>query len=181
VGLSGGLHLDGFIDTVDGLAAGHSDVERRKKIMHQGGVGAIGVVAVIILLLVKYVALNDIPEASLMAALVLVPVVGRWAMVYAVFFYPYGNSQGMGKDLKEGVGWWGFMAATVVTLGVAITLAQVAGLVIMAAVWLMVVAAAGFLKSKLGGLTGDTYGGINELAEVLVLILVVLISFNGWL
>jgi cobalamin synthase len=73
------------------------------------------------------------------------------------------------------------MAATVVTLGVAITLAQVAGLVVMAAVWLMVVAAAGFLKSKLGGLTGDTYGGINELAEVLVVILVVLISFNGWL
>jgi adenosylcobinamide-GDP ribazoletransferase len=102
-------------------------------------------------------------------------------MVYAVFFYPYGNSQGMGKELKEGVGWWGFIAATVVTLTVVVTLAQVTGLVILAAVWLMVVAAAGSLKGKLGGLTGDTYGGINEVAEVLVLILVVLISFNGWL
>ncbi len=180
VGLSGGLHLDGFIDTVDGLAAGHSNAERSKKIMHQGGVGAIGVVAVIVLLLVKYIALNDVPEASLMAVLVLVPVVGRWAMVYAVFFFPYGNPQGMGKELKEGVGWWGFMAATIVTLAVVIALAQVAGLVILASVWLMIVAMAAFLKGKLGGLTGDTYGSINEMAEVLVLILVVLISFNGW-
>jgi adenosylcobinamide-GDP ribazoletransferase len=180
VGLSGGLHLDGFIDTVDGLAAGHSDTERRKKIMHQGGAGAIGVVAVVVLLLVKFVALNDIPQASLIATLVLVPVVGRWAMVYAVFFYPYGNAQGMGKELKEGVGWWGFVAATIVTLAVVIALAQVAGLVILAVVWLMTVAAAAFLKGKMGGLTGDTYGGINEVAEVLVLIMVVLISFNGW-
>ncbi len=137
-------------------------------------------VAVIVLLLVKYIALNDVPEASLMAVLVLVPVVGRWAMVYAVFFYPYGNQQGMGKELKEGVGWWGFMAATIVTLAVVIALAQVAGLVMMATVWLMIVTAAAFLKGKLGGLTGDTYGSINEVAEVLVLILVVLISFNGW-
>jgi cobalamin synthase len=44
----------------------------------------------------------------------------------------------------------------------------------------MIVAMAAFLKGKLGGLTGDTYGSINEMAEVLVLILVVLISFNGW-
>jgi cobalamin synthase len=51
----------------------------------------------------------------------------------------------------------------------------------MLAVWVLVVAMAAFLKSKFGGLTGDTYGAINEVAEVLVLILVCLLAHVGWL
>jgi adenosylcobinamide-GDP ribazoletransferase len=56
-----------------------------------------------------------------------------------------------------------------------------AGLVIMLGVWIIVVAMAAYLKRKFSGLTGDTYGAINEVAEVGVLILVCLLAHNQWL
>ena len=47
-------------------------------------------------------------------------------------------------------------------------------------VWVIVVALATYLKRKFSGLTGDTYGAINETAEVGVLVLVVLLAHNRW-
>jgi adenosylcobinamide-GDP ribazoletransferase len=38
-----------------------------------------------------------------------------------------------------------------------------------------------FLKRKFAGLTGDTYGAINEVAEVSVLAIVSLLAYNHWL
>lgn len=181
VAITGGLHLDGFIDTADGIAAGHKNADRRKQVMHDSSVGAIGVVAVVLLLVVKYAALNSVPSSWLMATLVLMPVLSRWAMVYAVFAYPYGRQQGMGGELRRATGWSGFIAATVVALAIALVLAQLAGLAILLVVWLVVIALAAFFKSKFAGLTGDTYGAINELAEVSVLIVVTLMAYNGWL
>jgi adenosylcobinamide-GDP ribazoletransferase len=51
----------------------------------------------------------------------------------------------------------------------------------MLSTWVIVMAMAFYLKGKFGGLTGDTYGAINEVAEVLVLILVCLLAHVGWL
>jgi cobalamin synthase len=42
--------------------------------------------------------------------------------------------------------------------------------------WLIAFGIAGYFRSRLGGLTGDNYGAINELAEVLVLLLLVLME-----
>jgi len=181
--LSGALHLDGFVDTCDGIA-GHKTVEGRWQVMHDSRAGAFGIVGVVLLLLVKYVSLNSVPEAFLMVTLVLMPVVSRWAMVYAVFAYPYARPSGLGRALKQVVGWQSFTIATIITLAVAIVLAQWAdityfylvGLAIILGIWIIVVAMAAYLKRKFAGLTGDTYGAINEVAEVCVLILVCLLA-----
>jgi len=186
--LTGGLHLDGFVDTCDGIA-GHKTSEARRRVMHDARAGAFGVVGVFLLLLVKYISLNSVPESLMMATLVLMPVVSRWAMVYAVFAYPYARPSGLGKVLKQGISWQRFTIATVITLAVAIGLARWAGIayfylpgfVIMLGVWVIVMAMAVYLKRKFSGLTGDTYGAINEVAEVSVLILVCLLAYNQWL
>ena len=185
--LSGALHLDGFVDTCDGIA-GHKTVEDRWRVMHDSRAGAFGIVGVFLLLLVKYVSLNSVPETLLMATLVLMPVVSRWAMVYAVFAYPYARPAGLGKVFKQAASWQGFAIATVITIAVAIGLARLAnfayfylaGLVIILGIWVIVVAMATYLKRKFSGLTGDTYGAINEVAEVGVLILVVMLAHNQW-
>ena len=186
--ISGALHLDGFVDTCDGIA-GHKTVEDRWRVMHDSRAGAFGIVGVFLLLLIKYVSLNSVPENLLMVTLVLMPVVSRWAMVYTVFAYPYARPAGLGKVFKQGASWQGFTTATVITLAVAIGLARLAnityfylaGLAIMLAIWVIVVAMATYLKRKFAGLTGDTYGAINEVAEVCVLILVSLLAYNRWL
>ncbi len=180
VAISGAFHLDGLADTCDGMAGGKT-VEERWRVMSDSRVGSFGIVGVACLLLTKYVSLNNVPEDWLIPTLVLVPVISRWAMVYAVFAYPYAKPSGLGKAFKQGNRWWSLVIATVITLGVVVALAQLKGFVIMMAVWVLVVAVAAFLKGRFGGLTGDTYGAINEVAEVLVLILVCLLAHVGWL
>ena len=82
----------------------------------------------------------------------------------------------------------GLAIATVITIAVAVGLARLAnftyfylaGSVIMLGIWVIVVAMATYLKRKFSGLAGNTYGAINEVAEVDVLILVCLLAHNRW-
>lgn len=176
--ISGAMHLDGFADTCDGIA-GHKTVEDRWQVMHDSRAGAFGIVGIVLLLLVKYVSLNNIPEALLMMTLVLMPVVSRWAMVYVIFAYPYAHSSGLGKAFKQGTTWPKFTIATIITAVVAGILAQSIGLALMFLIWVITMAMATYFKRKFSGLTGDNYGAINEVAEVSVLILINLLAQVG--
>jgi adenosylcobinamide-GDP ribazoletransferase len=168
--ITGGLHLDGLADTFDGLAA-HGSAEDRRQVMRDSHSGAFGVISVSCLLLVKYVALNSIPATWLLPALVLIPAVSRWAMVYAIFAFPYARPSGLGKMFKQGVNRTRFVIATVITLAAAVALARLAGLFVMAGGWLVAAATAAYFKGRFDGLTGDTYGALNEITEVAALIL----------
>jgi adenosylcobinamide-GDP ribazoletransferase len=185
--LSGGLHLDGFVDTCDGLG-GHKDAATRWQVMHDSRSGAFGIIGVFCLLAVKYGALNSVPDSLMMAALLIMPVVSRWTMVYAIFAYPYARPSGLGKVIKQGLGRGRFALATAVTLAAATGLAgwggiplfYLAGPLTMLGIWLITLAMAAYLKGKFDGLTGDNYGAINEVAEVATLILVCLLAYNHW-
>jgi len=176
--ISGALHLDGLADTCDGIASGKTP-EERWQVMRDSRVGSFGIVGVCCLLLVKYVSLNNVPQSLVMTSLVLMPVISRWAMVYAIFVYPYAKPSGLGKVFKQGVNWLKFVMATLIALAVAAALARLAGLAIILGIWVIVVIMATYLKRKFSGLTGDTYGAINEVAEVGVLLLVCLLAQVG--
>ena len=178
--LSGGLHLDGFVDTCDGIG-GQKSPEARWQVMHDNRAGAFGIVGVFCLLLVKYVSLNSIPQNLVMLTLVLMPTLSRWLMVYVIFAYPYARPSGLGKAFKEEASLRKLIIATLIALAVAIPWFRLAGLVIMLGVWGIAAAMAGYLRRKFAGLTGDTYGAVNEVAEVSVLVLVSLLAHNRWL
>ncbi|KKK54005.1 hypothetical protein LCGC14_3089080, partial [marine sediment metagenome] len=178
--ISGALHLDGFVDTCDGIA-GHKTPEERWQVMSDSRVGGFGIIGVVLLLLVKYVALDNVPPALLMLTLVLMPMIGRWAMVYAIFAYPYAKPSGLGVVVKQGTRWPRFLMATLIALVVAYVLAQLMGVATMLGIWIIAMVMAGYMKRKFSGLTGDTYGAINEVAEVCVLILICLLVYNHWL
>ncbi len=176
--ITGALHLDGFLDTCDGLG-GHGTPEERWRIMDDSRAGGFGVIGIATLLLTKYVTLNSIPTHLLTATLVFMPVVSRWAMVYAIFAYPYAKPAGLGKTLKEATGWRALTLATIITLAAALAWVWwVAGLAVLVATWLLVVLVAAYLRRKFAGLTGDSYGTINEIAEVWILILVSMLAHN---
>jgi adenosylcobinamide-GDP ribazoletransferase len=176
--ITGALHLDGFVDTCDGLAS-YKTTEDRWQAMHDSRAGGFGIIGVVLLLLVKYASLSSIPQPSLMMALVLMPVLSRWAMVYAIFAYPIAQPSSLGRVFKEGTSWVRLTMATLTALAVAVALAQLVGLAIMFLIWVMTVAIATYLRRKFSGLTGDTYGAINELAELGVLIFVALLAYSG--
>jgi len=176
--LTGAMHLDGLADTCDGIA-GHKTPEERWRVMRDSRAGAFGIVGVVLLLLVKYVSLNNIPQVSLMSTLILMSVVSRWAMTYAIFAYPYARESGMGKALKQGTNWLRFTVATLITVAVAAGLARLTGLAVILVIWLVTTLMATYFKNKFAGLTGDNYGALNEIAEVSVLIFMVLLTNFG--
>lgn len=179
--LTGALHLDGLIDTFDGLAGGHRSPERRKEIMKTPDVGAMGVVAGVVALLLKFAALISIPESHIYVALILMPVLSRWSMSYTVFLYPYGRGIGLGKELKSGSSTWVLPTASIMAMILVAIVGGWLGVFSMVFIWLITMALANFFQTKFQGLTGDIYGAINEITEFAVLLWVVLFSFNNWL
>ena len=178
--LSGGLHLDGLADTIDGMA-GHRTPERRLEIMHDSRIGAMGAAGLFLFLLIEYLALNNIPAHWMPFTLILAPAVSRWAMVNSIISYLYARPDGLGKTFKQGVRWQELLIASLVTLVLAVILFQVAGLVILAGVWLTVTLTAMYVKRRIHGLTGDTYGAINEIALITALLVINVLVFNHWL
>jgi adenosylcobinamide-GDP ribazoletransferase len=171
--LTGSHHVDGFIDTCDGVFAGKSKKERLD-IMSDTKVGAFGIVGVVLLLLLKYASLFSV--SRMLPALLLMPALSRWTMVSVIFTFPYARKSGMGLSFKQGATWQRLAIATAIALVVAVVLLKWWGLVLMAVLWLIAFGIASCFRSRLGGLTGDNYGAINELSEVLVLLLVILIE-----
>jgi adenosylcobinamide-GDP ribazoletransferase len=181
VTVTGAMHLDGLADTCDGMA-GHKPIEERWKIMHDSRTGAFGVVGVALVLLAKYVALDNIPSSSMTPVLLFMPVVSRWAMVYTIFSFPYARPEGLGKAYKEATRWPQFTAATVLTLAIAAALYPlfcITGFLLIAGGVLVATACSFYLKYKFAGLTGDTYGALNEVTEVMTLIFVIIIVVNS--
>jgi adenosylcobinamide-GDP ribazoletransferase len=176
--LTGAMHLDGLSDTCDGIA-GHKTVEERWEVMHDSRAGAFGVVGVVLLLLVQYVSLNNVPADKMTAVLLFMPVVSRWAMVYAIYAYPYARPSGLGTVYKAATRWPQFTIATVITSAIAgalFPLFSVTGFFVIAGVCIITTGLAFYFKYKFAGLTGDTYGAINEAAEVMTLIVVIIIA-----
>ena len=180
VWMSGGLHLDGLADTIDGLA-GHRTPERRLEIMRDSRIGGIGAVGLFLVLIIEYVSLNSIPDKWIPFTLLLAPAVSRWAMVNAIFMYPYARPEGLGKAFKAAVGRSEFIIATFLTLLLAVILFPTAGPVIAAGAWIISILAALYIKKQIGGLTGDSYGAINEIAFVTVLLEMNILAFKNWL
>ena len=92
----------------------------------------------VILLLLKIAALNSIPVLMLTPALIIMPVVSRWTMVYALYAYPYARQQGLGGEIRKTITLWRFVTATIITLLIVVAAAWLgdinytAGLVLMA-------------------------------------------------
>jgi len=177
--ITGATHLDGFIDTCDGLVAGKTP-QQRWEIMRDSRVGAFGVVGASCLLLLKYASLAGLPESSRMGALVLMPVLGRWAVVGSIAAFPYARPEGLGRAFKDQATWLTVAVATIVALALSVGFLRLTGLAIMFGVGLVTLALSAILKRKFAGLTGDTYGAVIEVGEVTSLILAIALPSWSW-
>jgi adenosylcobinamide-GDP ribazoletransferase len=167
--LTGALHLDGVIDTFDGLFMGTSPA-RRLEIMRDPRAGSYGVVAVTLLLVLKVAALAAVPPMLRAPALILAPCLGRWGIVLATGAFPYARSEGMGRQFKDSIRFSHVSVAALVALVAAGALAGAGGLLMWIGVSAVVVVAGRLIAGRLGGLSGDVYGAMCESVEAGVLI-----------
>jgi len=168
--LTGVLHLDGFLDACDGLFGGFTP-ESRLHIMRDERVGAYALAGGVLLLLIKFTALISVP--NLTTALILVPTLGRWAISLAVVSFPYARETGLGRTMKNEAGAAERLLATAFALIVAIFAGGLIGLAAMVAVALTVWLGSKYVMNRIPGLTGDIYGSLCEISEILVLLILI--------
>ena len=176
--LTRGLHLDGFADTMDGLASAGSK-ERILEVMRDSHIGAFGVIGLILLIGGKYFALDQIANPSIHYSLILMAVMGRNAMVLVCYRSPYARSEGgLAKPFVENLSAREVLISSALTFGIAFLLMGVKGIAIFLGIGLFSLGYRYFFIKKLGGVTGDVLGAANELAELLCLLLLVILELS---
>ncbi|SEN36074.1 adenosylcobinamide-GDP ribazoletransferase [Paenibacillus sp. OV219] len=186
--LSGGLHVDGFMDTADGVLSNRPR-ERMLEIMKDSRVGAMGVLAAVLLFLFKFSALYTLlaerPDWKAVAPLLALAFGwSRLWIVAAMVLWPFARpNEGMASLFKE-------VRLRHAAAALAVQLVIVCGVVVIFesavdGIWLtllveaLVMAALGsivciWLSRKLGGLTGDTYGAVSEIIEAALIFVVMM-------
>ena len=177
-----GLHLDGLMDSCDGIFGGFTQ-ERRLEIMRDPQVGAFGVAGATAILLLKYgalVSLLGFSGSDIQWSLLLFPMLSRWSMVVALGAFPYVRSQGLGSPFHQG----GILRPTIIAGIIAVTgavlLGSIAGAGMLVGATIIAWMMGKYMSIKLGGLTGDSYGAINEVIEMLALMAAVAMASHEW-
>lgn len=170
--VTGALHLDGFLDTCDGLFLWNP--EKRLPAMRDSRVGSFAVAGGLALYALKLTALGSAAGPARLAALALTPVAGRLGLSLAVVLFPYARASGLGNAFKDQARPRHLLIAGASALAVASAfgIAGVVTLVTAPAVsWLL----ATYVSNRLSGLTGDSYGFICESVETFTLLLIIAI------
>lgn len=169
------FHLDGFMDTCDGLFGGWTP-ERRLEIMKDSRMGAFGVAGGILVLLTEYAALQSISDASpllspsLFPALMLSTTLGRWSSPLVIYSFPYAREDGLGIEMKRNVSIREVILATLIAGSTAWLVCGWMGLLLMLGAAVVGLLVAFYAMRLLSGLTGDIYGTVTTLVEMLVLV-----------
>ncbi len=174
------FHEDGLADTCDALG-GHVNRERALEIMKDSRIGSYGAVGLLLVLGTKAAALSALPLNVAVPAWWLAHTVSRAAPVALIRWLPYAGdtdrskarplSQRVSKaSLAVALGW---ALLAVVALGLGNPAWAGALLTSSVLVVLGTAACARWFQRRLGGITGDTLGALQQLTELLVLL--------GWL
>ncbi len=173
-----GLHLDGLADTVDGLSGGR-DKKEILAIMRDSHIGSMGAIALFFLISFKVALLNEIwvnaDKVNLLKAIFLFPVMGRWSLVTTAWLLPYARKEegvptagwlGLGEVFAKGVTIKEWLLSTLFAGVVAFFTLKFYALLFLPLVFLTSLFFIKYFKRKVGGVTGDVFGAVNELIEV---------------
>lgn len=170
--ITGGLHLDGWMDLADGLGS-NRERDQMLEIMKDSRVGAMGVLAVLMLLMVKGSALYELQGIKHGMWLILIPVCARTFVLFAIQFWPYVSKAGIGSGMRDGLQGKYLFLAVLLTFILSWLIGGPQALLVVA-----ITAIGGFwlcthIARKLGGLTGDCYGACIEWCETIALLSIV--------
>ena len=164
--LTGGLHLDGLADCLDGLM-GHDRADRLA-IMRDSRIGVFGALGLIVALLIALTSVAELPRWLRWRVLLVTPIVGRATPPMLAALFPPARTGGQGAGFIGGVRALGAGAAAVAGLVLAVAMLGLAGAVASLVAYAVAVATGQLLSRRLGGITGDVLGAAVELSELAV-------------
>lgn len=164
--ITGAMHEDGLADTADGLWGGW-DKARRLAIMKDSHIGTYGVMALLVITLIRWSALAALIAGGHWAAIVLVATFSRAPMAVLMWVLPNARGSGLAQSVgrvpaKSAAGAALLGAAALLWLGAAGLLAGIAAIGVVLALALIA-------RAKIGGQTGDILGASQQLAEAAAL------------
>jgi len=169
--ITGALHLDGLADSADAWLGGYGDQQRTLEIMKDPYSGPAGVVALVLVLLLKFSALIMIDWAVLLLA----PVIARTAVMLLLATTPYARVGGMGdtavKYIQKPAVWFVFLL--IINLSVFLLQENSWGLLVLFVIGLLL---SQLMIKRISGTTGDTAGAMLEVMEVSTLLVFILLS-----
>ncbi|MFH1519543.1 MAG: adenosylcobinamide-GDP ribazoletransferase [Candidatus Omnitrophota bacterium] len=166
--ITGGIHLDGFADTCDGFY-GHRPKERILEIMRDSKIGAMGMIGIVSLLLLKFSLIVSIPQGILWKVLIVMVAFGRWSQALACYISEYARKEGKAKCFVEYASGDEFRIGTFFTLALFFVLLGLKGVVLFIFSLVPVLVFINYVSKKIGGMTGDTIGAASEISEIIIL------------
>lgn len=166
--LTGAFHIDGLGDSADGLF-GHRPKDKVLSIMKDSRIGVMGLVAILCVLSVKCCGLAGI-DAHRSLLLIIIPAYARSGMLFGIFFLKYGRPEGTGYDLFKNPMKPADFLGCLIPLGLSVFMGW-------KGLWLnlIFIAITGSLmfyyKKRLGCITGDMLGAMEEVTEAVLFLL----------
>ena len=170
--VTGGIHLDGYCDTVDALAS-HASREKKLAILKDSSAGAFAVIWCCVWFLAYFSLLTEAESLPTLAAGF---VLSRALSARAIERLPSARA-GMGSALKSGsrFPWW-VLAAYLALCGGAVWLwgEALPGLAALAAAGIFYFYYKSMAMRQFGGFTGDLAGWFLQVCELVILAAVVI-------
>jgi len=177
--VTGGLHQDGLADTVDALAGGATP-ERRLEIFRDSHIGALGATGLVLSLGLRYAGLMALPNGMRELVLLCMPAVGRWSIVVGVWRVVYPRVEGLAALFIRNCSSVDVVVASIVmSIGVGVLFGPVAAVIVLCMGYLLVRCYVWWIARKIGGVTGDILGSINEGVEIMFVLCVPMLAFIG--
>ena len=186
--LTGGLHLDGLADTFDGIYS-YRDKNKILEIMKDSRIGSNALLAVIFLILFKLGFSFEIIARNVFYPLILMPVFGRLAIVFAAYKNSTPRENGMGntfinkvKDKELLIS----ICSTIIIIIIAVSInsnynkfVYIYNIIFIFILFFAVRIYTKYITKIIDGITGDILGCICELSELLYLMFI-LLGVNTW-
>jgi adenosylcobinamide-GDP ribazoletransferase len=178
--ITGAFHQDGLADIAAAFGGGW-DREQRLAILKDSRHGTYGVMALVLSTAIQLSALASMTAAWGLAALVAAHTLARSAVLVVLLTARPARPEGLGTDYATGLRRGVVVVGAAVGVGVtALVLGPWAALAV-AAVTVTSISVAVLAQRKIGGISGDVLGAIEQVAEGAVLVVVAGVAHAGHL
>lgn len=172
--ITGALHVDGLGDTCDGIFSNRSK-EKMLEIMRDSRIGTNAGIAIIFDLMIKMILIFEIYSIigiQVLPVIIAIPILGRMGIIMAASISSYARKEsGLGQHFVDGVGFFEWFLSSLIGFLLLFILFRSSIITFIFLVDIIALLLALYFKAKIGGLTGDTLGAINEVCEIMFLFL----------
>lgn len=169
--ITGGIHIDGLSDTVDGIFSGR-DRQRILEIMKDSRIGTFGCIAIVILIVGKTILLSQF-EMKAVIAIILAPVISRTMNIFLMYKRKYArSSEGMGDMFIGVLDFKNYILALILGILISISIGKATGIMLISISCIFTFIFRKYIENKIDGITGDILGASDELNEFLIYLIV---------